>query len=29
MTPYLQDSFSLLVALALGAAIGIERELSD
>jgi len=29
MTPFLQDSFSLFMALVLGAAIGIERELSD
>ncbi|MFI5347074.1 MAG: MgtC/SapB family protein [Elusimicrobiota bacterium] len=29
MTPFTQDSLSLLIALALGAAIGIERELSD
>jgi len=29
MTPFMQDSLSLLVALFLGACIGIERELSD
>ena len=29
MTPFAQDSLSLLVALLLGAAIGLERELSD
>jgi putative Mg2+ transporter-C (MgtC) family protein len=29
MTPFMQDSLSLLTALALGAAIGLERELSD
>lgn len=29
MTPFTQDSLSLFVALILGAAIGIERELSD
>ena len=29
MTPFAQDSLSLVVALALGAFIGIERELSD
>lgn len=29
MTPFMQDSLSLVVALVLGAAIGIERELSD
>ncbi|MDE2491910.1 MAG: MgtC/SapB family protein [Elusimicrobia bacterium] len=29
MSPFLQDSLSLSVALLLGAAIGLERELSD
>jgi putative Mg2+ transporter-C (MgtC) family protein len=29
MTPFMQDSLSLLIAMALGACIGIERELSD
>ncbi len=29
MTPFAQDLLSLFVALALGAAIGLERELSD
>lgn len=29
MSPFMQDSLSLLIAFALGAAIGIERELSD
>ena len=29
MEPFMQDLFSLLVALFLGAAIGLERELSD
>src|SRR5262249_29007473 len=29
MTPFMQDSLSLLVALFFGACIGIERELSD
>jgi putative Mg2+ transporter-C (MgtC) family protein len=29
MTPYAQDLLSLAIALALGAAIGLERELSD
>ena len=29
MMPLAQDSLSLLVALCLGAAIGLERELSD
>jgi putative Mg2+ transporter-C (MgtC) family protein len=29
MTPFMSDSLSLLIAMALGACIGIERELSD
>jgi putative Mg2+ transporter-C (MgtC) family protein len=29
MTPFLQDSLSLLIAMSLGAVIGLERELSD
>jgi putative Mg2+ transporter-C (MgtC) family protein len=29
MTPFMQDSLSLLIAMSLGACIGIERELSD
>ena len=29
MNPFIQDSLSLFIALALGAAVGIERELSD